>query len=74
MSFNIYLLIYFTKMLKFLYNVIAKDASVLQPCFMYSAYIGFIIFVLIYLLNQYLFQNTQYAIVGIYYLVLGELE
>ena len=33
----------------------------------YLAYFVFIIFILIYLIDQYMYQNTQYAIVAFHY-------
>ena len=68
--FNIYLIFYFTKMFKFLLEILSRNKPI-NTCLPYTLYFLFVFFMVLYLIDQYLYQNTQYAIAGIIFLIKG---
>lgn len=66
--FNFYLMYYFGKMFKFLFSMMGKN-NYLNHKVAYSMYLGYVFFYVTYLIDQYLFQYVQYAIVSITFLI-----
>lgn len=65
--FNLYLLYYFGKMFKFLFSMMGQTNQ-FNNRIAFSMYLVFVFFYVTYLIDQYLFQYVQYAIVSVLFL------
>lgn len=65
--FNFYLMYYFAKMFKFLFSMMGNNNYLNQKVAL-SIYLGYVFLYVTYLVDQYLFQYFQYAIVSIVFL------